>query len=100
MNENEPVEELQKKFDDAAKLRDLVRHPGWTDVLKPYLVRTADGYRNQLVTTQWKTLDEMKTCQGRILVIEELLENIKNTIAQADEIVKQEALKMQEGSQE
>lgn len=100
MSEHEPVEEVQHTLEDAAKLRDMIRHPGWTEVVLPYLNSVVEGYTNQLVITPWESLDAMKACQNRIMAIEEFLFVINNTISQADAIVKEEALKMEKQGNE
>jgi len=98
MSEHEPVEENQQTLEDAGKLRDLIRHPGWTDVILPELENYQKMYQEELKTTEWKTLEEMRVCQASLLVVDRFLKFINDIIKQADEITKKEALKMQEGA--
>ena len=93
MNENQPIEDLHESLGDAEKLRAMIAMPGWTDVVLPHLTSARDAYKQQLLDTEWPSLDEMNRVKYRYNAINELLFMITGAIEEATQLEIEAAVK-------
>lgn len=67
--ENE--KELNRKTEMAAKVKGMIDHPGWKDVIRPFLVTTCEASLSNFRIA--KTPEELQKAQFSLLAAEMLL---------------------------
>jgi len=86
MNENQPQEEIAEQLEKARKLREMTATPGWKDIILPTLNKHKAGYEQQLLNTEWQTIDDQRKCWAKYNAIEEILNLIDLEISTAESI--------------
>ncbi len=67
----EHEKDLNRKTEMAAKVKGMIDHPGWKDVVKPFLIATCDSSLSNFRIA--KTPEELQKAQFSLLAAEMLL---------------------------
>jgi hypothetical protein len=93
MSEAEQIAENVETIQKAAKLRGMVASPGWTDVFEPELRQGIAEQKELVATTPFDDLLALRLNQERIKFAQEILDNVYGLIADADQLLSEEAQK-------
>jgi len=94
------LDDNNKTIQDAKKLRDMISMPGWKDVFEPELQRSIESLKQKILHGDYEDIVELKANQQQLIHQESMLAFVHNTIAEADELLKDETVKIATQKQE